>query len=347
MKRYLFPENGNLYKANLHSHSTFSDGKLTPEEMKAEYMKRGYSIIAFTDHEVFFTHNELTDENFLALNGSEISIEEPSNENGFFRVCHLSIISKDKNNCKQVCFHPNYLWYFSDDIVETFVKEKRYFGEYYNRVYSVDGINDIIKIAKENGFFVTYNHIGWDRESFVFVSRLENYDGFEVCNYRSYMEGTDYYNIALYDDLLRQGKRPFPISSDDNHNMTLFEDQGFVDFTDSFGGFTYIMAPDLSYESVISAMEKGDMYASMGPVIKSLYYEDGNYYIETSPVREIYLRAGNRHTERAASPDGKPITSAVLRGFDNDVFVRFSAIDFDGNAADTRAYDLKDFLIGC
>ena len=33
MKKYLLPENGQFYKANLHCHSTVSDGHLTPEEM--------------------------------------------------------------------------------------------------------------------------------------------------------------------------------------------------------------------------------------------------------------------------------------------------------------------------
>ena len=152
-----------------------------------------------------------------------------------------------------------------------------------------------------------------------------------------YTSGKDFYNIALYEDLLRQGKRPFPIAGDDNHNIPLFDTSTDLDFCDSFGAFTYIAAPDLSYESVVAAMEKGDLYASAGPKIKSLYYEDGNYYIETSPVREIFLRAGNRHSFRVASSDGKPITSAVLEGFENDIYVRFSAIDFEGNAADTRA----------
>jgi len=44
MKKYLLPESGNFYKANLHCHSTFSDGKHTPEEIKKAYMDKGYSI---------------------------------------------------------------------------------------------------------------------------------------------------------------------------------------------------------------------------------------------------------------------------------------------------------------
>lgn len=339
MRKYLLPEKGNLYKANLHSHSTVSDGTLTPEEMKKAYMEKGYSIIAYTDHEVLFTHNGLSDENFLALNGSEISVESLPDENGLFKVCHLSIIAKDKNNDKQVCFHPNYLWWFSDEVVEKFVNEKKYVGEYYNRVYSADGVNDMIKIAKENGFFVTYNHIGWSKETLSFVSALENLDGFEVFNYGAYLDGLNPYCGALYDDLLLQGKRMLPIAADDNHNLKPADDVAY----DSFGGFTYIKAPDLSYESVISAMENGDMYASTGPVIKSLYFEDGRYYIETSPVREIFMRTGVRHGGRVAATNASGITEGVFDGMDNDVYVRFVAVDFSGNIAETRAYELKDF----
>ena len=50
MKRDLLPASGNFYKANLHCHSTVSDGALTPEALKELYTKNGYSVIAFTDH---------------------------------------------------------------------------------------------------------------------------------------------------------------------------------------------------------------------------------------------------------------------------------------------------------
>ena len=39
MRKYLLPENKKCYKANLHSHSTISDGKFTPEELKDLYDK--------------------------------------------------------------------------------------------------------------------------------------------------------------------------------------------------------------------------------------------------------------------------------------------------------------------
>ena len=42
MKRWLLPEGGRFYKANLHLHTTVSDGLLTPEETKQKYRARGY-----------------------------------------------------------------------------------------------------------------------------------------------------------------------------------------------------------------------------------------------------------------------------------------------------------------
>ena len=67
MKDYdFFPGEGKFYKANLHCHTVISDGKLTKEQIKEEYQKRGYSIVAFTDHRTYGYHPELTDENFIA-----------------------------------------------------------------------------------------------------------------------------------------------------------------------------------------------------------------------------------------------------------------------------------------
>ena len=45
MKDYdFFPGEGKFYKANLHCHTVISDGKLTKEQIREEYRKRGYSI---------------------------------------------------------------------------------------------------------------------------------------------------------------------------------------------------------------------------------------------------------------------------------------------------------------
>ena len=59
----LLPESG-YYKANLHCHTTISDGEFTPEEIKAAYQKEGYSIVAYTDHDRYRWHKELDGPDF-------------------------------------------------------------------------------------------------------------------------------------------------------------------------------------------------------------------------------------------------------------------------------------------
>ena len=65
--RELLPKEGNWYKANLHCHTVISDGTWTKEQVKEEYRKKGYSIVAFTDHRCYGWHPELQDENFLPI----------------------------------------------------------------------------------------------------------------------------------------------------------------------------------------------------------------------------------------------------------------------------------------
>ena len=74
MRKYLLPDSGNFYKANLHVHTTVSDGQMTPEEIKRIYKEHGYSIVAFTDHEIMVPEPHLTDGEFLAITSTEISV---------------------------------------------------------------------------------------------------------------------------------------------------------------------------------------------------------------------------------------------------------------------------------
>ena len=64
------------YKANLHTHSTVSDGKLTPEQLRSAYKEKGYSILAITDHSVMVEHQHLSQPDFLMITGVEIDVME-------------------------------------------------------------------------------------------------------------------------------------------------------------------------------------------------------------------------------------------------------------------------------
>ena len=74
MKKDLLPALP-VFKANLHAHTTLSDGGITPEDLRALYKAQGYSILAYTDHDVLIDQSALCQPDFLALNGYEIRVE--------------------------------------------------------------------------------------------------------------------------------------------------------------------------------------------------------------------------------------------------------------------------------
>ena len=101
MKKYLLPQEGIFFKANLHAHTTLSDGRLTPEQLKDFYLAHGYSIVAYTDHRRYAFHKELCDEHFLALAAYEVDINEwPKIPGDFSRVktYHINLYDCDPEN---------------------------------------------------------------------------------------------------------------------------------------------------------------------------------------------------------------------------------------------------------
>ena len=55
MKKFLLPENVNWYRANMHCHTTYSDGQMTPEEVKELY--KNHEVAVHT-----LTHPNLTEQ---------------------------------------------------------------------------------------------------------------------------------------------------------------------------------------------------------------------------------------------------------------------------------------------
>lgn len=63
---------GRWYKANLHTHSSVSDGILPPAVRVAQYRKAGYSVLALTDHRKTQDITGLGDRKILVLSGMEV-----------------------------------------------------------------------------------------------------------------------------------------------------------------------------------------------------------------------------------------------------------------------------------
>jgi hypothetical protein len=303
-------------------------------------------VIAYTDHEALVPHNDLSDENFLAITSYEVATNECVHQGGFeyVRTYHLNLYAKDKNKTSSNVFTMSRMWpphakqYLTDEM-----KSKDF-----RREYSVDSINSVIAAANEDGFIVSLNHPNWS------LQRYEDYIGLKG------LWAVEFYNtgcvrggypdtIQPIDDLLAKNERVIPIATDDAHASK-------DSLNDCFGGFTMIKAESLDYDTIFSALERGDHYSSSGPLINDLYIEDGILHITTSEAKYIELITERRYRFHHSSNSENGITETAfdLRPYlsncenrtDSDLipYFRVCVCDKNGEMAYTRAYFVDELV---
>lgn len=305
----LLPDDGNLYKANLHCHTTVSDGAFTPREIKDMYLAEGYHAVAYTDHKVCAPHNELTDDGFVALSGVEIAFGI-----GRKSSVHICGISRDPAAELEI---PNYPL---DDITK---------------------INEGIALLNERGYITTMNHPRWSGMSMDALAAMDGFANIEVFNGFEAVQDGYSSSDAIYELELRRGRRVMPIATDDSHR----ESEGGKPGLEYFRGFTVIKAPSLTYSSLISALDSGAFYASTGPMFKNLWIEDGYLNVECTPVCGVYVH-GQLYSHRAALINAADtIESARIKipdGFATSDYLFVQIVDSRGGRAWSAPHYLNE-----
>lgn len=256
------------FKADLHRHTTLSDGQQTPEEVKTYYRENGYDIVAFTDHTNYYVHNDLTDDTFLALNGVEtdtvwVARDAHEGESATNHVCWVALTPDISEETVWKCF-PNV---DPDQENDGFCKT--------NREFTPENVSRLMKLGHDTGFFVTYNHPLWSHEMEDEYLNYTGMDAMEIVNNSG--DGWDEACPDVYDKMLRAGKKIYCVSTDDSHSHDL-------------GGFVMICAPKLEYLAVTDALVKGNFYAmhdTKAPRIKSLVWEDGELTLDATNLRNV------------------------------------------------------------
>jgi hypothetical protein len=340
MKQYLLPENGRFYKANLHVHTTISDGKMTPQETKEGYMAHGYSIVAFTDHEVFVPQNGLTDDAFLAINAVELAINDGW-PGGFKynKSTHLNLyaMTPDQTECA-VCAG-KFVW---------LEQSKPYISEFaannkYRKHYSVAAYNDLIRKARADGFLTCYNHPAWSLHNYTDYSGMQGVWGVEVYNTGAARGGFEDTAQPL-EDLLNQGQPVIPVAADDAHSLG----------ASAYGGWTMIKATSLDYVTVMQALERGDCYSSNGPEIGELYIEDGVVHLTCSDAVFVRLVTSIRYKHVKHGTEEAPVNEVAFdirdfiegekecRATRTAPWFRLEVTDKSGKRAWTRGFFLSE-----
>lgn len=325
----LLPQNVNYYKANLHCHTIYSDGNLTPEEVKKAYQERGYQVVAFTDHNTYRNHSELNDEQFLALAAYEVDMNEYSDRNADF--------SRTKT------YHIN----LYDTNPAAHREEKEQTPLPLRRYHDTEYINSYIAKMNELGFLACYNHPYWSLQTYEDYKDLKGFWGMEIYNHGCELDGLYGYHPQSYDEMLRSGQHIRCVSTDDNHNSFSFEDP----LCDSFGGYVMIGAEELTYSAVINALVKGNFYSAMSPdgrtdapEIYQITLDGSELYIKCSPADKIYVQTMGRYCHRAAAEPGKTISEAVFSLTGKEGYIRVDVRDAQGRHAHSNAYFLEDLM---
>lgn len=303
-----FPAEGKFYKANMHCHTVISDGKLTKEEVKAAYQAEGYSIVAYTDHLIYGWHKELSDEDFLAVAGIEVNINETDKPDyNHTKTYHLNFYDRKPEESKEV------------PLPEFDINDK-------------EALNSYLEEISEKGFLICYNHPYWSLQNYGDYKDLKGLFAMEIYNHGCEHDGLYGYQPQSYEEMLRTGQKIFALATDDNHNAFSMGHP----LSDSFGGWIMVKARNLEYESVMKALEQGDFYWSTGPEIYDACIRDNVLTVKTSPVKKIYVNQDGRDCYKKVAAPGETITEASFELRGNEDYVRVVIQDEKRNCAGTN-----------
>ena len=169
-------------------------------------------------------------------------------------------------------------------------------------------------------------------ETLSLLIKLENLNMLEINNGASNRGSDMDYTPYVYDQMLRLGKRISCVGGDDNHNTIHF-----------FKAWTMVKAESLTHENILNAIENGDTYASSGPEIYELYFEDEKVHIKCSEADSVYIyTAGRRRSRTSELKEGESLTEATFEIKPTDHYFRLTVKDKNGKYANTRAYFLDE-----
>ena len=307
------------YKGNLHSHTTNSDGMLSPEQAIEAYRNRGYSFLCLSDHNVYTDYrNEFPREDFLILPGVEASAVLVNDRGQPIRLHHMNGILGTQEMQETA---KSGLFSHMEPVKEVI----------YHRSWQGKQAGEALaRKLKEHGCIVTYNHPIWSRvEAKDFIDN-PYIDLLEIYNYNTVNESGTGYDVTYWDLMLRRGRKINADAADDNHNGGLFDD--------AFGGFIMVKAESLTHDAIIRAILEGEYYSSSGPLIYCCEKTDGKIRIECSPVERIIIIVGGIVGAGVTfiAEDGKLISEAeyILTG--EEQYVRVECCDQRGRMAWTN-----------
>jgi hypothetical protein len=172
-----FDIHGNWYKASLHTHTTASDGALTPSQVLAWHVEHGYHVLAITDHDrVTYPTEQNLDGALLLLPSAEVSARHGEVE------YHVVALGVDAMPVAPGC-DPQ---------------------EAMDAVQAMGGVS-----------FVAHPY--WHDHVPADLLALKRLTGIEIFNTGCWLDIQKGHSLVHWDTLLSRGRRVWGLATDDSH----------------------------------------------------------------------------------------------------------------------------------
>jgi hypothetical protein len=295
----IFTAPGRFWRGNLHTHSTLSDGILSPEEVCRRYRAEGYDFMALTDH-------------FIGQYGYPLADTVPFRAPGFTTLLGAELHSGAMANGD--------LWHIlAVGLPPDFVPPN---APHFRPVAGQETGPELAARAVAAGAFVAIAHPQWSGLTEQDARSLTAAHAVEVYNHGCAMgcDRADGFHAA--DLLLTEGRRVTLIATDDAH----FSEP------DHFGGWVMVKALENTPEALLAALKAGHFYASQGPELRGLRHDLKSITVDCSAVVSVIVQ-GQATAARAVH--GHSMTSATLSldRFAGSPWIRVSVIDAAGRRA--------------
>ena len=301
----IFPDSGIWCKGNLHTHTTNSDGKLSPEEVVAKYKELGYDFISLTDHRKYIYNKHPESKDFIVIPGFEIDFNPPGKN-----MCHHIVAVRSK------------------------ISDKNYPDGYQfarPEYKGLETVQETIEDLNLHDNFAFYCHPIWSRAEIDDFIGLNGLIGMEIFNTGCHLENNTGYSPAHTDSALRRGKMRYIFAVDDCHHNQ--NDRG--------KGWIVVKSDEKSEEGIADAILKGRFYSSRGPEIYEFGVKNNEVYIKCSRVREIHFTAYEPLGHSFAGEKGELRDSASCAVNENWTYVRAEIVDDNGYQAWTNPIYFK------
>jgi hypothetical protein len=293
MQNLPFSKPGRFWRGNLHTHSTVSDGALTPEAVCAFYRTAGYDFIALTDHfhpyfkwQIADTRPFRTDD-FTTLIGAELHAPGLS----FGYPWHILAVGLPLD---------------FPMVVE---------GE--------DGVV-LARRALDAGAFVAVAHPEFYNLTEADALSLVGAHAIEIFNGTSIDHNDKPLGWALFDILLARGYRYTACATDDAH----FQPSR----ADALLGWVMVKSESLEPDALLMALKAGDYYSSTGPEIYDIQVFPGDkIVVQCSPAERVFVTGYGYHAASTYG-NGILSAEISLKGFDSP-YARVTVRDAKGGRA--------------